>query len=244
MRTLSPCLDTLPAAQRGLWPKLGPTIQDFVLYGGTALALQVGGRQSIDFDFFTPSVVSPEDLLARFSFLQGAVLIQRATSTASFLLNCPDPVKISFFGSLEIGRVDEPSVFADNGVVAAGLLDLAAQKVKVVQVRAESKDYIDLCTLISQGVSLAQALGAAQALYPGFNPMITLKALTFFNDGDLRTLERAYRDQLTAAVAGVAEIPATSKKSDSLLPSQSGILRDLGPFPPTKGNGKGLEREP
>jgi hypothetical protein len=154
-------------------------------------------------------------------FLKGASLIQRADSTATFSVNCPEPVKMSFFGGLDFGRDSEPQFFSDNRVAVAGLLDLAAQKVKVVQLRAEKKDYLDLCTLLRNGVTLERALGAAQALYPEFNPMVTLKALTFSEDGDLGALDGACRSQLIAAVAIVREIPSVPKLGESLLPESS-----------------------
>ena len=59
----------------------------------------------------------------------------------------------------ELGGVD------DIGLPVASLLDIAAQKVRVVQVRAERKDYLDLVTLFEHGVRLPQALGAAKAIY-------------------------------------------------------------------------------
>ena len=48
----SPRLDILPPPQISLWPELGQVPADFALYGGTALALHLGHRESIDFDFF------------------------------------------------------------------------------------------------------------------------------------------------------------------------------------------------
>ena len=48
----SPRLDILPPPQISLWPELGQVPADFALYGGTALALHLGDRESIDFDFF------------------------------------------------------------------------------------------------------------------------------------------------------------------------------------------------
>jgi hypothetical protein len=226
MKALLPRLDTLPPSQRNLWPALGPLARDFVLYGGTALSLQVGGRQSVDFDFFTPAAVDPDAIVKRYPVLRDASLIQRAQDTASFSLNGPEPVKISFFGRLDFGRVDEPRVFSDNGIVAAGLLDLAAQKVKVVQARAESKDYIDLCTLMNHGVPLARALGAAQTLYPGFNPLIAVKTLSFFGYGDLHLLTKAQREQLTAATREIQQIPVVPKLSDSLWPTDLQIEQE------------------
>jgi len=46
-------LDILPPAQLALWPELRQIPAHFVLYGGTAIALRLGHRQSVDFDFFT-----------------------------------------------------------------------------------------------------------------------------------------------------------------------------------------------
>jgi len=45
-------LDILPPAQRKIWDALSALPSEFVLYGGTAIALQLGHRQSVDFDFF------------------------------------------------------------------------------------------------------------------------------------------------------------------------------------------------
>ena len=217
MKIITPRLETLPQAQRNLWPLLGAIGSNFVLYGGTALSLQLGGRRSVDFDFFTAHPVDAESLKNQYSFLKKAKLIQRATATATFLLNCPEPVQISFFGTLNFGRVDNPIRFEDNGLIAAGLLDLAAQKAKVVQFRAETKDYLDICTLINNGISLEQALGSAKMLYPEFNPAITLQALTFFKDGDLQNLPENNRNKLISVVAKIRHIPTIPKKSNSIL---------------------------
>jgi hypothetical protein len=84
------------------------------------------------------------------------------------------------------------------------LLDLSATKVKAVQDRAEAKDYIDLSRLLEEGVDLATALGAALAVYGrAFNPILSLKALSYFADGDLASLSDAVRLRLADAVRRV-----------------------------------------
>ena len=217
MNNVQPRLDCLPPAQRALWPQLSAIGADFVLYGGTALALQVGGRISVDFDFFTSDPFDPEKLTARYPFLRGAPLLQRADATATYSVPIGgDDVKISFFGTLDFGRVSTPVCFADNGVYAAGLSDLAAQKVKVVQARAEAKDYLDVATLLREGITLETALGAAAALYPGFNPAISLKALAYFED--VPRVPPEVRADLTTAVVRVGAISKIPKKDASLLP--------------------------
>ncbi len=64
-QTFDPRLDVLPAAQRRLWDELGDTPPEFVLYGGTALALRLGHRKSADFDFFGAKPFDPGELLER-----------------------------------------------------------------------------------------------------------------------------------------------------------------------------------
>ena len=75
-------------------------------------------------------------------------------------------------------------------------------KVSVVQKRAEAKDYIDLDALITSGsVDLATALAAGRAIYGRtFNPQITLKALSYFDDGDLKRLPDDMKARLAKAV--------------------------------------------
>src|ERR1700678_1061164 len=107
-------LETLPPAQRALWPQLSEVASDFVLYGGTALSLQVGGRTSIDFDLFSHEPLDHERLAKQFSFLQGGELRKRARDTAIFVVGAgANAVSVSFFGGLAIGRVGEPIQFAD-----------------------------------------------------------------------------------------------------------------------------------
>lgn len=86
----------------------------------------------------------------------------------------------------------------------ASLLDLAVTKVKAIQDRAEAKDYLDIAKLLEEGVDLAQALGAARAIYgEAFNPILSLKALCYFADGDLSSLPEDIRSRLTGAVQKV-----------------------------------------
>ena len=62
-----PRLDVLPAAQRTLWPQLADVSRhSFVLYGGTAVALYLGHRESVDFDFFTNLPFQPDDLIGSY----------------------------------------------------------------------------------------------------------------------------------------------------------------------------------
>jgi hypothetical protein len=215
--TFTPRLDVLPSAQRRLWDEFRDDLPaSFVLYGGTALALRTGSRESEDFDFFANDPLDAHSLRAELPFLDGAELIQTAPSTATYLINRSGRVKVSFFGGLALGRVGDVSVCDDTGVQVASMLDLAAQKVRVVQVRAERKDYLDLMTLLSHGISLPDALGAAQALYADFAPLITLKALSYFDDGDLGSLPSEVKQALSDAAATTHTPTPMARVSDRL----------------------------
>jgi hypothetical protein len=66
-----------------------------------------------------------------------------------------------------------------------------------IQQRAQAKDYLDIVALTDAGVSLSRALAAAGAVYgPTFNGLLSLKALTYFADGDLPTLSSAIQTKL------------------------------------------------
>src|SRR6185437_16572084 len=63
-------LDILPESQRDLWLQLDVVPSNFVLYGGTALALQLGHRVSEDFDFFSSESFNPNRLQSRLPFFR------------------------------------------------------------------------------------------------------------------------------------------------------------------------------
>lgn len=75
----------------------------------------------------------------------------------------------------------------------------------MVQQRAEAKDYIDIAAILRDGrIDLPMALASAGGIYGAqFNPQSTLKALSFFDDGNLRRLPKATKDQLAKAAREV-----------------------------------------
>ncbi|MGH9793315.1 MAG: nucleotidyl transferase AbiEii/AbiGii toxin family protein [Candidatus Acidiferrales bacterium] len=199
--TFEPRLDILPPAQRRLWDELIATPQHFVLYGGTAIALRLGHRQSEDFDFFSAEPFSPRLLKSGIGYLDGAEIIQSEKNTLTCIADRGGPVQVSFFGGLDLNRVTDPGTPAGPvGIRVAALVDLMAVKLGVVMERAAYKDYFDIAALLRAGVGLAEGLGAAQAIFgPSFNPLISIKALMFYDDGDLSRLEPETRSKLTEA---------------------------------------------
>lgn len=196
-----PKLSILPHPQRLLWAELGCLSPEWTLYGGTAVALYLGHRNSIDFDFFCLNDIDTVLIYGSVPFLDGAKITQQAKNTLTCLVDRGGPVKVSFFGLPRIRMIGPVCTATDNGLCVASLVDLAGTKVSVVQQRAEAKDYIDLDALIQAGVGLPLALSAARFIYGShFNPQTTLKALSYFDDGDLNTLPEDVKTRLVKAV--------------------------------------------
>jgi hypothetical protein len=204
-RQFHPHLEILPSAQARLWRELSELPGNFGLYGGTALALHLGHRTSVDFNFFAREQLNPSRLEGEIPFLVGANIIQREKNTLSAIVERGEPVKVSFFGVPRLPQLEPAHVVEENNLKVASLLDLAGTKASVIQVRAEAKDYLDLDALMRSGeVDLPTALSAAQALYgPTFNPEVTLKALSYFDDGNLRELPNDLKLRLVEAAREV-----------------------------------------
>jgi hypothetical protein len=205
MQGFKPRLDILPPSQRRLWGELIDVPDDFVLYGGTAIALYLGQRESVDFDFFSTSSFAPDQLYASVPFLEGAEIIQSKQDTLSCLVDRGGPVQVSFFGLPSLGRVAEPLTAPDNDLKIAALVDLAGMKAATVPHRAEAKDYLDIDAILKAGVvDLPTALAAASAIYGRqFNAQLTLKAICYFEDGDVFSIPQEAKDRLVRAVAAV-----------------------------------------
>jgi hypothetical protein len=216
-----PRLDVLPLAQRRLWRELATVTEEaFVLYGGTAIALYLGHRESVDFDFFTERTFQPEGLLAKFRFLRQAELLQTERDTLTVLVtsNGADShsVKIYFFGGFEFGRLQDPLRTPDGVLEIASLQDLLAHKLKVLLQRVEIKDYFDIDALLQHGLDLAQGCAGAYALFRAFAPQECLKALTYFSDPSLHGLPEPLKQRLVKAAARVNSIPDVKIKSRTL----------------------------
>jgi hypothetical protein len=210
-------LSILPESQRNLWSDLDQVPDNFVLYGGTALALRLGHRISVDFDFFTSSPFQPDELIFRVPFAQGGEILQSSANALTILVDRGAPVKVSFFGNLGFGQMEEPEIASDNGLRIASVIDIMASKLKTVLQRSEAKDYIDIAEILGSGISLEQGLGASRAVYgESMNTLLPLKALCYFDDGDLGTLSQEIKGRLLAAVAGVGEISEMMTQSHRL----------------------------
>jgi hypothetical protein len=207
-RRFEPKTAILPKPQKEIWPRLAPAAGlSFVLYGGTAVVLHLGHRTSVDFDFFRAAPLDKEGIEASFPFMRDAQTIQEADNTLVIMAAMPSgSVRVSFFGNMDIGKINEPLETNDSILLVASLEDLLATKLKTILDRAEAKDYQDISAMLSAGISLEKALGAFAKMY-GKDPALALRAMGFFKDGDLPSLPAADQNILRAARDRVSEIP-------------------------------------
>ena len=215
--------EILPDAQQAVWPHLRFATQlGFVLYGGTAIALRLGHRQSIDFDFFTDIDIDKEEILSKLELPGSITVLQDEPNTLTLNVlpyEDDDYVKISFFGGLNIGRIGEPELTEDHVLQVASLEDLMATKCKVLLQRVESKDYIDIAALIKAGLPLDAGLASAECMYgTTFQPSEALKALVYYEGGDLSLLTDDVKQILIDAVSRVRDLPQVKIKN-RLLPT-------------------------
>ena len=212
----APKLEILAPSQRRLWEELKHTPKDFVLYGGTALALRLAHRTSEDFDFFSNHSFAPDSLRKAIPYLHQAEMSQFEANTLTAIVDRSGPVKLSFFGGLALNRIQDPDVTLDSGIQVASLLDIAATKLATIQQRAQARDYQDIAAIMIAKITLSDALAAAAAVYgKQFNGALSLKALTYFADGDLPQLSSDTREQLRtlAAQVNLKQIPVLQART-------------------------------
>ena len=195
-------LNILPADQRALWEhELQAGFPGWVLYGDTALALRLGHRTSVDFDFFSATPLAPLDFREEHA-LDGDIL-QAEANTLSVLHS---GVKLSFFGGLSLGVLQPPDLVGHCPV--SSLDDLGAGKLAALVNRVELKDYLDIVALLRHGCELSHLLACANAVYRGEFPIAAcLKSLTWFDDPALAELSGQDRRLLEEASLAVDQVP-------------------------------------
>ena len=218
---LEPKTGTLPAEQVELWPRLFDVPEDFVLYGGTGLALRIGHRESVDFDFFSAEPFAPTDLLEKLAWL-GRVTVNHASAN-NLVVTTPSAVNLSFRGDMGILCVAEPAISDDNGVVVASIFDLAGTKAKAILDRSEWRDYVDIATLLRNDLVLADIIGYATTIFGPlfeFPAAIFLRSLVYFEEGTAPGIPDDMKRELEVAVAQTSrgQIPVVAAYASSIRP--------------------------
>lgn len=152
---------------------------DFYLAGGTALALQIGHRDSIDFDFFCNDNIDTEELFEKLKEIFADYDIQKIQEEKNTLTIVVDSdIKMSFFTykyPLLKSKINEE--YFD----LASVEDIACMKLSAIVSRSTQKDYVDLYFVL-QEYELGQLLKMANDKFTSLDTNLIIKSLTYFDD--------------------------------------------------------------
>lgn len=172
-------LSTIDATTLELLKKL-MGLDDFAnmrLVGGTALALQIGHRKSIDLDFFGDIDFDNVNTAEIFADFNNTFALKRSKNINIFSI---DDVKVDFV-NYSYPWLQKPLLL--DGIRLAGIEDVAAMKLAAITGRGSRKDFIDLYFLL-QKYNLKEMLGFYKKKYFDGSEYLALKSLTYFADAE------------------------------------------------------------
>ena len=170
--------EILTKEQKELLPLAGKFYKDFGLVGGTAIALHIGHRESIDFDLF--SFEEFKNVNIKKKILRNKRIgrvIRDEADQFTFVIN---GVLFTFFRyPFKINY----EVDFDKTLKIPSLLTLAAMKIFALGRRAKWKDYVDLYFIIKDFHSLSEIVEHAKSIFKNeFNEKICREQLAYFQD--------------------------------------------------------------
>jgi len=173
--------EILVQEQVGLLPALKPFAKDFGLVGGTAIALHIGHRESIDFDLFTKDPDRDFDIPAlkrKFKKYSSIDTVIR-DKESEFTFKVRD-IQVTFYSfPYHISYSEQ----LDSYIAMPSLLTLAAMKSFALGQRAKWKDYVDLYFIMRYFNPLAEIIEQAEKLFGGeFNAKLLRSQLSYFDD--------------------------------------------------------------
>lgn len=153
-------LNILDENQRQLIPLLATFKKEFYMVDGTAVALHIGHRMSIDFDLFKTGTIRPKAILKKFE-AKGEKPNAMLNIERQLNLVCRN-VKFTFF-NYEFAIPH--TVAVSGGITIPTLLDLTAMKAYALGRRTKWKDYVDLYFILKSYFSIADVSARAKELY-------------------------------------------------------------------------------
>lgn len=177
-------LNVLSKTQKNIIKNLDFLGKEFYLAGGTGLALQLGHRTSVDLDFYTLKHFTSEELLPEFQKRFKNLLVRRAIEDT--LILTVNEIDHSFF-YYPYKPLKPPTLF--ETIRVASIEDIAAMKVAAIIQRGRRRDFIDIYYLLNK-YSLEQIIKFVLKKYPGYQEILIMRALIYFEDAEEEELER------------------------------------------------------
>jgi predicted nucleotidyltransferase component of viral defense system len=153
-------------------------LKQFSLVGGTALALYMGHRKSVDLDLFSRKAFDVHDLEKHLNQTYNFLKYKESDATLIGFIN---DVKLDFI------RYDYPLIkplCLQDEIRLYSMPDISAMKlVAISQNGTRLKDYVDVAYLSTE-MSLKEMLDAFEMKYPKTHKILALKGLSYFADID------------------------------------------------------------
>ena len=176
--------------QKELWAKISGVSSSFYLAGGTALALHLGHRESIDFDFFIQEEFSPEKLLKKLKKIGVVNVLDQSESHINIIINS---VKVSYF-HYPYQLIEDCKSYKNINI--AQIKDILPMKLIAVSQRSVKKDFIDIYAAIKNGWALDYMFELLSRKFSGisYNHVNILKGLTYFEDAEKDEMPKVLDD--------------------------------------------------
>ena len=173
--------EILTAEQEQLLPLIKLFMKGFGLVGGTAIALQIGHRRSVDFDLFANKVFK-KSFVRRTVTSQGlrmGKIYKEEDGQFTFLIGKVQLTFLTYPFKIKYTEHFERTIRMPD------LLTLAAMKAYALGRRAKWKDYVDMYFIVNKYHSIRKIVARAKEIYKTeFNERIFREALSYFDDID------------------------------------------------------------
>lgn len=171
--------EILDATRQALLPQVATIGSEFYLAGGTALALQIGHRDSVDFDFFINDDIDTHTLWQNIeTVFAGQTLLKTQDEKNTLSCTIAGEVRLSFFGYRY--PLLTPLIIIDDFNLAS-IAEIGTMKLSAITSRSTFKDYIDLYYIL-QKQPLADLLALCHKKFPTLDQTLILKSLVYFDD--------------------------------------------------------------
>jgi len=185
--------DILDEKRIGILPLLGNFKEEYYMAGGTALALQIGHRDSVDFDFFKHGKIDTVELFTRTkNIFQGKKVLKIQEEKNSLTVLIDKDIKMSFF-SYNYPLIKD--TVEEEYLTLASIEDIACMKLSATISRATNKDYIDLY-YIFKNHDLDGILRLCEKKFSDIDINLVLKSLVYFDDVEIEPIAFKHDHQI------------------------------------------------
>ena len=172
--------DILDPERKEILTKLVAFKTQFYLAGGTALALQIGHRDSLDFDFFSREDIDTVKLFEQICEVFAGREIVKTQEEKNILSVNVGKMKFSFL-TYPYELVDK--LVEEESFNLASIMDIACMKLSAITSRSTLKDYVDLYFILKE-YTLEELFNACKNKFPNLDLGLILKSLVYFEDID------------------------------------------------------------